>query len=1064
MMIAAFLPVSFDEPVWLWLLLLIPLLVVASWRSLAGLDPARRVLALATRCVVVLLVTLALAGAQHVRRGDELTVIFLMDRSHSVEALEAFQETYVADAAETMGRNDRLGLIDFARRPYLQQLPMRGGYFVPAGRLPTMPSPDRTDVAAAMRLALAMFPHDTSKRIVLLSDGNDNMGDLLAEARRAEADGVPVDVVPLHYEHRNEVYFERMIAPAYADEGEQVAVRMVLNTYKPASGTISLYQNGQLVEIPAESARVRLQPGGNTFFMKLPVRSAGTQTYKAVFTPDDESLDAVALNNTASAFTFVGGSSRVLVVSKNPDHDRALVDALLGENVAVDVKSAAELGEFGLVQMMNYAAIFLANVPAASFTDEQKLELAAYVRDMGSGLVLLGGDDAFGAGGWIGSPVEEISPVSFEIKHKRTIPRGALVLIMHSCEIARGNYWAKEMAKKSVDTISSQDYVGVLAYSFSPSGENWEVPLDLATNKAAVKAKIDRMQNGDMPDFARTMEMAHHELTVGRGRDAAQKHVILLSDGDAGPPSSALLQQYKEAKITVSTVGIGWGQHVMDATLRDIAEKTGGQFYPARNPRELPQIFVKESKVVRRPLIIEEPFQPRILHGYSELLGPIADDQGTPPLGGMVLTSLKDSANVVAPLVRMTEDGEDPVLAHWQFGLGKCVVFASGYWAAWGDQWTRWPKFAKFWAQIARWSMRQETPANFDTYTRVEGNRGRIVIDALDKDAGYLNNLLLRAKLLGPDNKAIPLEFTQHGPGNYQAEFDADASGQYLATVQALDGDRMLGTIRTGLSMPFSPEYRDLMPNEALLRGVADVTGGRWLPLSARDAEVFKHDLPPAIARKPAWDWIVAWLVLPAFLFDVCVRRLASWLALSIAAEVVLVVILLFGVGLWHGPWWGKLGAFLLADAVGWIIRFRYIGPLFGYVTHGATALAQTGQRSEAALGQLKGTRERVREGLDKGAEDVELGDIPLAGDEEKSGTLPRGAASRKFEGSRSDSGESSDDLSEALGGAGASPGPGGPGSSRPARPPGAAETESGDAADDMTSRLLRAKRDRRKE
>jgi uncharacterized membrane protein/Mg-chelatase subunit ChlD len=1047
--LAIALPFDFEQPAWLWLCLLVPVLVLASLRSLAGLDPARRVLALAVRSLLVVLLACCLAGIERVQRNDDLTVIFLMDRSHSVEGLQSYQEEYILRGAADIPPNDRVSLIDFARNAYLQQLPMKGGYFVPPGRLPQMPNTDRTDVASAMRLAMAMFPHDTAKRIVLMSDGNENMGDVLTEARRAKADGIPVDVVPLWYEHTNEVYFDRMLAPTYAEPGELVPIRMVLNTDKKVTGTILLYQNGKLVDLAEEHSRVELRPGSNTFFIKLPVDAAGAQTFEATFRPDDESMDATALNNTASAFSFVSGKSRALLISNNPQHDQPLFDALRSENVLVDMVTVADLGEFGLLQMLNYATIMLANVPAAAFTDQQQQELAAYVKDMGSGLIMTGGDEGFGAGGWIGSPVEEVMPVSFEIKHKRIIPRGALVLIMHSCEVPRGNYWGKEMAKKSVDTISSRDYIGVLAYGYSPGGESWEVPLDENRNKAAVKARIDRMEIGDMPDFGTTMSMAYEELTAGKGKDAAQKHVIILSDGDASPPSQGLLDAYKEAKITVSTIAIGWGAHVQQSAMRGVAQATGGQFYDARDPRQLPQIFVKESKVVRRPLIIDEEFPPQVLHAHSELLAGVDPQVALPSLGGMVLTSLKQSPNVIVPLIRPTDDGQDPVLAHWQYELGKAVAFTSGYWPMWGDRWTQWPKFAKLWAQIVRWTMRQETPANFDTYTRIEGNRGRIVIDAMDKDASYLNFLQLDSKVVGPKGRTIPIRFTQTGPGHYEAEVDVEQAGQYLANVQISGGEgHSLGAIRTGFSVPFSPEYRDLRPNEALLRQVAEITGGRWLEVEPEKADIFSHDLPPTEAKRPAWTWVLAWLLLPAFLLDVAVRRLASWLAISIVVEVVILVVMLFGVDLRYATWWGVLGAFALAELVGWTIRFRYIGPMFEFMTHTVTALAQVGDRSAVALERLKGVHRKVRGGLaDKGEGQAES-------QAEEPVPLSRAVAGRRFDRAETQAGKPAADLGKALGGAEAAQ----PDAQKTRLPTPGRE---GEGTDDQTTtgRLLRAKR-----
>jgi len=1073
-MLALALPFTVEQPAWLWLCLLVPLFVVATMRSLAGLDPLRRWAAIAIRSALIILLALVLAGIEYVRRSEDQTVIFVLDRSYSVQSAEGEEESFIREAAKTMKPSDRLGVIDFARHAYLHQSPMAGGYFVAPGRLPIITDNDRTDISSGIRLAMALFPQDTTKRIVLLSDGNDNMGDVLTEARRAKADGIPIDIVALQYQHRNEVYFDRLIAPTYAEAGEQVPLRMIIHTSKTVSGKIILYQNGKLVDLGPEASHKTLKPGANTFYVKLNATAGGTQTYEAQFQPDDDSMDTVAFNNSASAFSFVGGSSPALLVSANPADDQPLLNALKSENVRVEMRTVDQLGEFNLLQMMNYSTILLSNIPASAFTDDQQKAMATFVKDMGSGLIMLGGPDAFGAGGWMGGPIEEIMPVSFEIKHKRVIPRGALVIVMHSCEIPRGNYWGKEMAKKSVDTISSQDYIGVLAYSFGPGGANWEVPLQLNTNKAAVKNKIDKMNNGDMPDFQAMLDMAYKELTKGRGADAAQKHVIVLSDGDPQAPSDKLLRDYANAKITISTIGIGWGAHVMEPTMRKIAEETGGNFYPAKNPKQLPQIFVKESTVVRRPLIVEEPFRPRLINIASDVLGGVASGGGIPSLDGMILTSPKENPNVIVPMVRATDDGQDPVLAYWQYELGKTVAFTSGFWPAWGQQWTQWPKFAKFWSQIVRWSMRQDTPANFDTNTKTEGSHGRITVDALDKDAGYLNNLQLRTNLVGPNNDAIPLVFSQTGPGHYEAEFDAEHPGQYLANVQIYDGGQRIGMLRTGLSVPFSPEYRDLSPNEGLLRQINDVSGGRWLDMPATNANIFKHDLPPTQAKRPAWEWVLAWLFLPAFLLDVSVRRLASWLAFSIAVEVVVLVVLLFGVGVYRGHWYGILGAIAFAELIGWTIRFRYIRPLFEFLTHSAGALAQVGDRSAASLDRLRDTRDRVHdelapssasgrapvEGAESGSRSVAL---PLVGGEQ-AGAEPEGAGARipsrtpaqdvrrrKFEAGAADVSKAEGDLSDALGGAKADE-TGGQKSKLGTQPP------AGDQ-EDVTSRLLKAKR-----
>ncbi len=66
----------------------------------------------------------------------------------------------------------------------------------------------------------------------------------------------------------------------------------------------------------------------------------------------------------------------------------------------------------------------MANVPHNAMTEEQDKMFQSYVHDMGGGLVMIGGDQAFGAGGWQGSAVEKILPVDMDIPAQRQIGKG----------------------------------------------------------------------------------------------------------------------------------------------------------------------------------------------------------------------------------------------------------------------------------------------------------------------------------------------------------------------------------------------------------------------------------------------------------------------------------------------------------------------------------------------------------------------------------------------------------------------------------------------------------------
>ncbi|NOX60062.1 MAG: VWA domain-containing protein [Planctomycetes bacterium] len=733
------------------------------------------------------------------------------------------------------------------------------------------------------------------------------------------------------------------------------------------------------------------------------------------------------------------------MLSTRVEDDVALVEALRKENIDVEVRDVSA-GELDLLDLMGYSVVILANVPANTFTSRQQMDFVNYVSNLGGGLIMTGGDEAYGAGGWIGSPMAEIMPVHFEIKHKRVIPRGALVVICHSCEIPRGNYWGTEVAKKSVETISSRDYFGLLTYSWSPGGVNWEVPIQLATNKEAIKSRIDKMSIGDMPDFDSTMRMAVKGLIA---TDAAQKHIIMISDGDPSPPAPSVIKQMVKHKITCSTIGIGFGSHVMQTSLQNIAKKTGGKYYACRNPKKLPKIFVKESKVVRRSLISEEVFTPQMQYAASELLVGVDAGGQLPPLNGMVLTSPKDEAQI--PLVRLGKDGvADPVLAHWQAGLGRTVAFTSGFWPRWGGSWVSWPSYSKLWSQIVRWSMRQDAPANLDVFTRIKGNEGTVIVDAVDKNAGALNLLNLPGVIIKPDQQTERLQFTQTGPGHYEAHFKVDQTGQYIANVAVVENGKPQGSIQTGLSVPFSPEFRELNTNEALLERVREITGGRWHDdiAQADQHDIFSHDMPPTRAKEPIWEWMLAWVLLPLFLIDVAIRRLASWLAFSVVFELVLMAVLLFGVGVAHGPWWGILGVVILVELVGWSMRFKSIGPLVESLTSTVATLGHAGERSRASMDKLKDVRDRVQDERD-------TKDSPRRASRPKTQGVPSADRSARFDVGDDAAKIEAGDLRETMDAGEAK-------SEDKPRPSAKPEADADD--EDATSRLLRAKRRARRD
>jgi uncharacterized membrane protein/Mg-chelatase subunit ChlD len=887
----------FELPGFLALLAVLPLLLVFSIRSLAGLGGMRRILAIAMRCAVVLCMVLALAGMQRSRTREAVSVLFLLDRSNSIPREHQQRAFEFIKAAEAGRRpDDRIGVIAFDGRTAVEQLPMGA---VAIDKITEPVDPEQTDIAAALRLAMALFPPDAARRVVLLSDGNETTGRALDEAEHYRASGVPIDIVPILYEHANEVVFEQLRAPAAAAAEETVNLHMILRSEEPVAGRIKLEHNGQLLDLdpdgPGVGFPVQLEAGANRFVQPVPLRVAGAHRFRAIFEPDDPLMDTVAANNEGQAFTVVTGLSRVLVLTTLEDLARPapaahlLAAALEREQLVCDVEVAGE-HPVDQVRLLEYSAVVLSNVPAGDLSAAEHRVLAAYVEQLGGGLVMVGGDNAFGAGGWLGSPVEQVMPVRFDVKNIKQVSKGALVLVMHSCEVPQGNYIGERAAIAAVKTLSSRDLIGVLSWQYRMGGEgHWTVPLQPVGDKTAVIQRILRMEMGDMPDLDEIMR-AGVEALINRP-DAAAKHMIIISDFDPAPPRDDLIRTMKQNKITCSTVAIGYGGHwINEALARDIADSTGGQFYRANDYSKVPQIFVKESRVVQRSLIDERTFQPLLRSALPETMAGLMRAE-LPVLDGIVLTTAKPLARV--PLVRElkssggpAEQLTDPLLAYWHVGLGKTVAFTSGMWSKWGSQWVAWPQFSKFWAQLLRWCARQAEASDLAVTTSVHGDKGRIHVEARDANFDVIDFMDIQGVLIAPDQETRPIQLVQIGPGRYEAEFNIDASGTYLLNLKydvtgrargatgGLQEVSASGMLRTGVAVAYSPEYRNLRPNLALLDELRARTGGRRLDGGQPGAALDRGALAPVQARASVWEDLVRWALL-LFLLDVAIRRIA---------------------------------------------------------------------------------------------------------------------------------------------------------------------------------------------
>jgi len=838
------------------LLLAVPFVAHAIWmaRRLRLLSRTRRLFALALRLVIILALICALARMRVSFESKDLTVLFVVDDSDSVpETQKEFAKVFIQKAHEEMGPDDRQWIILFGADAAIEQTPLT----TPEFEAPqAVVDGSRTNLADAVQLAVACASGKSQKRVVLLSDGNENAGSVENAARSAAAAGITIDALPLKYENRNDVIVEKAIVEDRVSLDEPFDIRIIATSSEVTRGTLSIHQDGRLIG----QYDVDLNPGQkNSFVIPTEVRDAGYHRFEAQLDADN---DAIPENNRAFAFTYGEGEPRVLLVDGDRERSLTLPAALQSEKINVEIADPSGLPH-SLRTLQMYDAVVFNNVAAGDVTPEQMKMLEYGVHDLGLGFMMIGGENSFGAGGYNDSPVERILPVEMELKNEKILPQGALVPIVHTVEIPDGQYWAEQILHSALDVLSPRDLMGVLQYSWE-SGESWLFPLQEVGRKTHLHKKLLEAQWGDMPSFDTTLQMAYDALVKS---SAAVKHIIVISDGDPQTPNRNLVRNIGAAKITISTVCINPHSKRDSDVMKDLARLGGGNFYEPQSYDKLPQIFIKEAATVRKSLIFEEPFTP-VTKQYSPVL--VGFDETYPMLLGYVGTSAKSLAD--APL--QTEKG-DPVFAHWRHGLGKTVAFTSDAKERWGKRWLDWERYSKFWAQTARWVLRSPFNRNFQVGMEIDGAQGKVIVDAVD-DAGEFRNFLdIAGRIITPSLEAVDVAFRQTAPGRYEAPFEVKEAGTYMLGARAFESGKAESAedkaelLTGGTTLSYSPEFRNSRSNEALLYRVADLTQGRVLDEAGK---VFLRDRPSQTEPQPLWPWILA-ILLGLFLLDVFIRR-----------------------------------------------------------------------------------------------------------------------------------------------------------------------------------------------
>ncbi|HLF49697.1 MAG TPA: VWA domain-containing protein [Methylomirabilota bacterium] len=868
-------PVPIQRELWAWFVLLAMLIFALEgflyWRRQTGgrlglpYAPGDR-WALGLRCALLAVLLLALARPTVPRMVDRLNVMFLLDMSDSV-SLAARENAFrfAAQAVNSMGPSDQAGLIVFGEEAVLDQ-PLRPGAKL---ERPQAAVPGRaTNLAQALQLALATTPAGHANRFVLLTDGRQNAGNAIAVAQAAKDAGADIYYVPAPLTFTQEVVVESLVLPQEVKFGEPFQAKVVAWSQAETQGRLALFRNGEFLG----SQVIKLNAGKNVYTYRQSLERSGIHVYQAAVEVDGDTIEE---NNRAVGTIVVRGRPQVLLAEKNREQAQALAAALRSQHVDVSVVEPDRIPK-DLAGLQKYDGVILSNVSSLKLTKKQMENVRDYVREHGGGLIMIGGEESFGLGGYYRTPIEEALPVTMEVKQKIEIPSLAVVLSIDrsgSMAMTTGDEKvtkldiAKEASHLVVDLLDDRNEVGVMSWD---TEFVWDSPLRQARDKQVIHHAIATVKAGGGTDGYPALKESYQVLF---DRPALLKHVIFLSDGQMTRGDfQGLLRRMAKDKITVSTVAIGKDADV--PLMVDIAKWGRGRFYYTEDDSTIPRIFTLETQLASKASLVEQPFKPVLASPANEAVQDI-DWREVPPLGGYVATTLKGTADMVL----MTHQ-EDPLLATWRYGLGRAAAFTSDAKPKWGVLWVRWPAFSKFWAQVTRWTLRTGTRSDTVAAVSRVDDMGEVLVDAIDPKGEFINFLDSQVGVVAPDKERTVIDLEQIGPGRYRGRFPVGQEGVYLVGMAQRRAEQMVGSQLAGLVVPYGQEFRDLGVDEAFLRELSELTGGGGL---AEPREAFLQSRHRSRLTLELWPWLVG-LVAVMLIPEIALRRvgpgaMARWVA-----------------------------------------------------------------------------------------------------------------------------------------------------------------------------------------
>lgn len=817
----------------------------------------RRLIIAGLRSALAILVAIALANPRLLRHSDQVNVFFCLDVSESISRDQQLKaEAFMKKAGAQMKKEDQAGLIVFGKQPSIETSLINDFDSV---TIRSDVNPNYTNIYEALQIAIGKFPQQGNNRIILFSDGNENIQRSVDMATLAGSMGVEIYPVPMMtWFDKNESYIQSLETPPHVALQSPFEIRLVVVSSADSQSEVVLVRNERL--LARQSAE--LHAGINVLTFADTHVEPGLYLYRAVLNSAD---DTFFQNNEGLSFTRGTQKSPVLYLTAEGRQTRHLSEMLSAQGLVVDRKRIRDISG-SIHDFSAYNAIILDNISGRSISFSAMEQLEKYVKDMGGGLIMIGGDKSFGAGYYKKTPVEKALPVYMDVPTDIQLSELYLVYIIDkssSMLTTYGNKTKLEIAKiaafSSIEMLNPTDSLGIVTFD---TEFEWTVPMIRASERQTIADKLSRVMEGGGTDLYPALKEVSGVLG---GITSARRHVIILSDGETEEADFETLARAMSASgISISTVSIGEGSHV--ALMQSIAEWGNGRSYYTDDPNDIPKIFTGETKIISRKMITETTMQPSLRINHEMLQG-IGGE--LPQIYGQIITYPKPGASV------LMETSRGPLLAAWQYGLGRSVAYTSDLSTRWGKDWVLWEHYGRFVSQMVKWAQRKATNKRFAAAIRRDGETGTFTVDITTDQNRFVNHLDLNANVLFPSGLDQTVSLDQIAPGRYACEFPAKEIGAYFFSIfgnqEAYPGFPQI----FGFGIPYTEEFNSSSVNTNLLENLASATNGRMLSIDSIPPDLFTATDEVKGSGTPLWPYLM-FVFLFLLIAEITARKLLN--------------------------------------------------------------------------------------------------------------------------------------------------------------------------------------------